>query len=714
MKKFKIKHSCSGRIRIQLLVLNNHLDALKQIETKMKILSGIINVRTNPTISCIIFKYDINIIDQPSVIKKLDVHFSQWLSKNPQKKALIRSTKNENALIKPLLNFLAVSVVGAGILLRPFFSKKSLIQAPVSPLGIFTIVSALPLLFKLFKDIKQKHISSETILDVSIYASIFAGEIFAAIEILWITYGSILLQTWITERSRLAISSIIKIGESNVIVIRDGKEIEIESDQLEIEDAVKFKTGDKLSVDGHIIEGFAEIDESPITGRSEPIEKTSGNQVFAGSYIFQGEITVSAEKIGSQTYLATIFKMVEDALENKADIENIAEQLSDNLMKVDIAVTLSTLLLTRNLWRSFSVMLVMACPCATVLSASTAITSALYLAAKNHVLIKGGRYLEQMGNINVICFDKTGTLTTHEPELTYLKNFSCMDDKELLQLIYSAEINSKHPLALGFKNAAIKYKIDAIDRESYQFYNGKGVYSVIQGKKILIGNQKLLEQFEINTDNIQQELEIINKKSITPVFISINNKLSAIAGFETLDRKNIGSVIDFFRKDDVQKIVLITGDSKQTASALSKRYKFDESYHSILPENKADIIKKFKKNGQFVLMVGDGINDSLALAEADIGVAMGAGGSEIAIEAADIALVNDDLNGLMFVRSLSHETIKIIYQNFWIAVGSDILGVVLGGLGYLSPLMAGSLHIIHTIGILGNSSRLLMKPVQQS
>jgi len=711
MKKIKIKHSCSGRIRIQLLVMNNNIDALKQIESKMKLISGIMNVRTNPAISCIVVKYDINIIDKPSVIKKIDVHFNQWLTKNPQNKSLIRSTKNENALLKPFVNFLTVTVVGAGILLRPFFSKKALIQAPTNPLGIFTMVSAFPLLLKLFKDIKQKHISSETILDVSIYASIFAGEIFAAIEILWITYASILLQKWITERSRLAVSSIIKIGESNVIVIRDEKEIEIEVDQIKINDAVKYKTGDKLSVDGHIIEGFAEIDESPITGRSEPIEKTNGNQVFAGSFIFHGEITVSAQKIGSQTYLATIFHMVEDALKNKADIENIAEQLSNKLMKVDIAVTLSTLFLTRNLWRSFSVMLVMACPCATVLAASTAISSALYLAAKNHVLIKGGRYLEQMEKINVICFDKTGTLTTHEPELTYFKNLSSMDDKDILQLIYSAEINSKHPLALGFKNAALKYKIEAIDRESYNFYHGKGLSSVIQGNNILIGNLKLLEQFEINIDNIQQELEIINKKPLTPVFIAINNKLSAIAGFESFDKNNIGEIVDFFRKNNIQKIALITGDSKQSATALCKRYRFDECYDSIMPENKAEIIKKFKKNGQVVLMVGDGINDSLALAEADIGVAMGAGGSEVAIEAADIALVNDDLNNLVFVRSLSHETIRIIYQNFWIAVGSDILGVVLGSLGYLSPLMAGSLHIIHTIGILGNSSRLLLKPV---
>jgi cation-transporting P-type ATPase C len=709
MKKINIIHSCHGRVRLQLAVINRKLDAFDHLEQKIKLLSGVLDVRSNITLSCMILKFDTRKIDQSSIINELDSSLSKWLNQHQPNKPLLTKTVRENPLIQPILNFLSISVIGAGILLRPLFTKKALIQATSTPLGIITMISALPLLGKLLKDIRQKRISSETILDVSIYASIFAGEIIAAIEILWITHAGILLQAWITERSRNAISSIAQLGESTVITIIDGKEMEIAADQLKVEDIVKFKTGDRLSVDGPIIDGVAEIDESPITGRSEPIEKSKGDQIFSGSFVFQGEITVSAQKTGQQTYLASIFQMVEESLENKADIENMAEKLSNKLLKVDIAVTLSTLLLTRDIRRSFSVMLVVACPCATILAASTAISSAIYLAAKNHVLIKGGRYLEQMRNINVICFDKTGTLTTREPELTFLKNFSNMEDKELIRFVYSAQINTKHPLAIGFKNAAQKYEIDPIDRETYHFFPGKGVHSIIQGNTILIGNQKLLDQFDIDTGPVQHEVSSINQQSLTPVFVSINNELTAIAGFETLDRDSIGSVMDYFRRDGVQKIVLITGDSKQSASAFCKRYAFDDCYDSILPENKSDIITNIRQNGQQVLMVGDGINDSLALAEADIGVAMGTGGSEVAIEAADIALANDDLNALVFVRSLSHKTIQVIYQNFWIAVGSDIIGVLMGGFGYLSPLMAGSLHIIHTLGILGNSSRILLK-----
>ncbi|ETR70308.1 MAG: cation-transporting P-type ATPase C [Candidatus Magnetoglobus multicellularis str. Araruama] len=709
MKNIKIIHTCNNRIRLQILALNNNHQAFSHLEKSMKILSGIQKVRTNPTNSCIVLNFDNHKIGQTAIMQELDAHVVKWLSEHQPNRKLIGSKhKKENNLFTALLNFLGISIVGLSLMIRPFFSKKILIQTPSSPLGLITMVSALPLMGKLIKDIKKRSLSSETILDVSVYATIMAGETLAAIEILWITHAGILLQAWITERSRNAISNIVKIGEKNLFIVKDGKEIEIPANQVKIGDIVRFNTGDKLAVDGHIVDGLAEIDEAPITGCSDPIEKANGNQVFAGSFVYQGEISVFAEKVGDQTYLAKIFQMVEDALENKAEIEGIAEQLANKLMKVDLAVTLTTLALTRDIRRSFSVMLVMACPCATVLAASTAISSALYLAARNHILIKGGRYLEEMGKVDTVCFDKTGTLTTNEPEMICLKNFSGMDEAELLQQIYSAEIHNDHPLAIGFKSAAIKSGIDVLRRESCQLIPGKGIEAIVDGNKILVGNQRLMEHFKIKTETFQTEISGFYQKSLSPVFIAINNKLSGIAGFDTLERENISFILDYLRMDGINSFVLITGDSEQSATPLCRRYAFDDCYHSILPENKAEIIASLKDRGKVVLMVGDGINDSLALAEADIGMAMGAGGSEIAIEASDIALVNDNLQALTYIRSLSHKTINTVYQNFWIAAGTDIIGVAMGALGYLSPLMAGSLHILHTLGILANSSRILL------
>jgi cation-transporting P-type ATPase C len=252
-----------------------------------------------------IFHFDMNQISQKTIVQELENHLLQWLSQNMSGGGFtLRSSKKENPLLKPLLNFLSISFVGISVLLRPLFTKKGLIQTPASMLGLISMVSALPLMKKLVKDIQNRRISSGTILDVSVYASIFAGEILAAIEILWITHAGDLLQAWITERSRRAISSIARVSEKNVIVLKDGHETEITADQLKPQDIVKFYTGDKLAVDGDIIDGFAEIDESSITGRSEPVEKSKGNQIFAGAFVYQGEITVRAQKVGGQTYLA--------------------------------------------------------------------------------------------------------------------------------------------------------------------------------------------------------------------------------------------------------------------------------------------------------------------------------------------------------------------------------------------------------------------------
>jgi len=708
MEKIKVVHTCNSRIRIQISEFQHNRKAFDDIGNKLHALYGIQKVRSNPTNACIILNFNQELIGQTLIVKELNVLINAWLKENQPNKRSIRPSRSEsNPLLKPLLDFLGISLLGLGVLLRPLFSKKILIQTPTSALGLLTMVSALPLLGKLIKDLRKRRISSETILDISVYATIMAGETLAAIEILWITHAGVLLQTWVTEQSRRAISRIAKIGDKNVFVIKDDKEIEVPASQINVGDRVKFFTGDRLSVDGFIEDGFAEMDESSITGRSDPLGKSNGNHVFAGSLVYQGEILVRTEQVGDQTYLARIFHMVENALEDKAEVEEIAEQLANQLMKIDLVVTISTFLLTRDFWRSFSVMIVMACPCATILAASTAITSALYLAARNHVLIKGGRYLETLRKIDTICFDKTGTLTTSEPFMSYFCNMSDMDDSTVIQLACSAEIHSNHPLAFGFKKLAMERNIDLLPHRSCQVIPGNGLRAMIQEKEILVGNQRLMERFDISINAATQELDLIRKQLLTPVFIGINQQLVGLFGFDNRDRENIRSVVHYFRQDGFQKIVMITGDSEATATAFCNRYGFDDCYHSVLPENKADIIKNIQSKGKKVLMVGDGINDSLALAAADIGIAMGAGGSEVAVEAADIALVDDDLRSLVFVRSLSHETLNIIYQNFWLAVGSDIAGVALGALGYLSPLMAGSFHILHTLGILGNSSRIL-------
>ena len=308
---------------------------------------------------------------------------------------------------------------------------------------------------------------------------------------------------------------------------------------------------------------------------------------------------------------------------------------------------------------------------------------------------------------DIVCFDKTGTLTTNEPEITHLAVLNEMSEEELIQLAYSAEVHNSHPVALAIKTEAKKRGIKPVSHDVCDYIPGIGIRCEISVHEILVGSGKLMNKFSVAPVEVKKQLEKMKKLGLTMVFIAKDSELEGIIGFANHQRPGVDSVLQYLTNDGVNEITMVTGDSKYTALDLAERLNIAKCYYSVMPEEKADIIRELRNNGSKVLMVGDGINDALALAEADIGIAMGTGGSEVAIEAADIALVGDDIKGVVYVRSLSHATIRVVHQNFWIATGSNIAGVILGALGILSPVMAGLIHITHTVGILANSGRLL-------
>ena len=708
--KIKIQHLIPGRIRFKVPCIRYDKDASGRIEAFFKKTNGIYQAGTNPKSASLVLRYDQSILKGTDIIQMVRGFFDQQevpllkknIINNPAEGKL-----EQHPLRSALRWFIGISTLVAIIFVRKVVFGKTSAQKLLSPLGLITAVLALPLVKQGYQRLKEGRLTLETFLGGSIIIAVVAGEAMAALEILWITSGGTLLQAWITERSRKAIKDILKVTEKSAYILVDGVEVEIPVDKLQPGDIVVGHTGEKISVDGKIVKGEALVDESPISGRAEPVIRRSKHKVYAGTFIRQGVIFIRAQKVGDKTYLAHILHMVEESLENKAPIEGIADRLASLLIKCGFAATITTLILTRSLWRAFSVMLVMACPCATILSASTAISAAISAAAARHILIKGGRYLEEVGDADVICFDKTGTLTTNEPEIRELICFNGVPEHKLLQLAYSTELHNVHPLALAVKTRADRDGIDPISHDVCEYFPGKGVRSEIHGKEILVGSNKLMDQFSVNPKLVRKHLNKFKKQGLTLVFVAENKELIGIMGFAFQDRADIVEVVQYLRDDGIKKIAMITGDSKYTAIDMAQKLNFDECYYSIMPEEKSDFVSGLRDNEDKVIMVGDGINDALALAEADIGIAMGAGGSEVAVEAADIALVKDDLKGIVYVRSLSHETKKIIHQNFWIATGSNIVGVAMGAMGILSPVMAGLIHITHTLGILANSSRLL-------
>ncbi len=713
IQTFTIKHSIPNRIRFKVYPIRFNQQAALQLVSKFTAIPGVFAADANPKSASLILRYDRTVVEQQALVDTLTALYPPRVSakakpvKAAKKKDSTLSKSISAPLRSPLLRFLGMSVLMVGVFIKEVLLKGVVAQTLFSPLGLISVAAAWPLVKKGLQQLQQGEIKLESFLGGTLIAATVAGEAVTSLEILWISSGASLLQAWITERSRRAIRDILDVTEHNTFLFLNGVEVEVPVDRVQPGDIVVFHTGEKVSVDGKVSRGEAMLDESPINGRAEHILRTVGDPVFAGTLVDHGVIFVQAEQVGDRTYLARVLRMVEDSLEHKAPIEGIADRLAKRLISLGGWTTIGTWLITGSARRAFSVMLVMACPCATILAASSAISMAISAAARRGILIKGGRYLEELGNANVVCFDKTGTLTTTEPELKKLLCLNGVPESDLLQLAYSVEKHNFHPLAEAIKTEAEKHELEATQHEVCEYIIGKGVRAELHEQEILVGSHKLMQQFEVDTTLAQDTLRELRQEHLTTVFIAREKTVLGMLGFANRERPYAAPMLHYLHHHGIHETLMVTGDEESTAEELTTRLGMTNHYSSVMPEEKADIVAHLKGKGRKVLMVGDGINDALALAEADIGMAMGAGGSEVAIEAADIALVNDDLPSIVYVHALSQQTLKVIRQNFWIATGSNFVGVVLGALGFLPPVMAGLLHIVHTLGVLGNSSRVL-------
>ncbi len=699
--KVKIRYNKNCRLRVMISSLKTEKSS--KVQEYVQSFQEVVFVKINP------FCCSLTLIvrtpeERQIVLKRLEQAFS---SDTPtQTNSQIACACQTRRTIKnAILEFASLSAVTAFIFVRETILKQPFTATLTSPLGLISLVASIPLWQEGITKLKQKTFSLDLFLAASCTTASIAGEALTALEILWINSGSHLVKDWITERSRNSIREILQVTTKNAFILVDETEVEIPADQLAIGNLVIVHSGEKIPVDGTIERGEAMIDEASISGRGDHLHKKEKDTVFAGTFVRQGVIYIRATKVGDDTYLSRILHMVEDNLQHKAPIEGAAEDLARKLIKLGTACTLGTLIFTQSPWRAFTVMLVMACPCATVLSASTAVSAALSLAAKRHILIKGGRYLEEVSQADIVCFDKTGTLTTNQPTVSQIVPVGNRKPETILKQALIAEQHNTHPVAEAIKLAAIQHGIPQQKHARCDYHMGQGVEAQSGKQLILVGNEALLEQFDINYSTVKKQVETLRKEGKGVVYLAVNKSLHGYFAIDNTPRIEAKRVLAQLKKEGV-KTVLLTGDEEKSAATLCARLEMDEFHASVLPQQKEEIVSELKKQGK-VLMIGDGINDALALAAADIGIAMGAGGTEVAIEAADIALVKDDLQDIIFVRNLSRQSLQIVQENFWIASGSNLIGVVLGSLGMLPPVGAGLLHIAHSLGVLANSSRLL-------
>jgi cation-transporting P-type ATPase C len=587
------------------------------------------------------------------------------------------------------------------------FVRKAPLPSPWLVTG--TLLGGGNLFYRAFSDLRQrKLLTANTFLSAAALLALMTGEAVAALEVIWIQELGQLLEDYIQDRSRRSIRKLFLLSPSSAFVIVDGVEVETPITRIQVGDILSVRETDRIPVDGEVVQGLAQVDEAHITGRAEPELRSHGDKVFAGTTLQQGQLQIKAQKVGDATYLAQVARMVEESLAGRTMVEKQADKLASRLAVLGIGASAATYLLTGNLSKTLAVQLAMASPCATVLAASTAVAAALANAAGNRVLIKGGPYLESFASIDCICFDKTGTLTDNLPVIKgVIPSTADIAPERILGIAAAAQQRNIHPIARSL--------VQSVPRKDWPVGNvamsatipGRGVKTQIGENHFIVGNPALMHDEAVDIGNLKTMAERLAGDGCSIIYVAQNGQALGMIGLKYDIKPNAALFMAQLRREGITALHLISGDAQSVVAQTARDLNLTQLRGNMMPEDKAAYVADLIARGQKVAVVGDGINDAPALAQAHVGIAIGAGGAQAAVEAADIALMDGELDRILFIRHLSRQTLRITAQNHWFAVTTDLISAMLAITGIFSPLLSGVAHIFHTMTICANSSRLL-------
>ena len=599
-----------------------------------------------------------------------------------------------------------------------FFKPKSAIAITgIRRFLNYNTLSTLALAMPVLKNgvnslIKNKRPNADTLSSSAIISSILLGKESAALTIMFLEEVSELLTVYTMQKTRGAIKDMLSVGENYVwkeISEDNVKRVPIE--EIQKDDIIVVQTGEKISVDGKIIKGEALIDQSSITGEYMPIKKSVGDDVYAGTIIKNGNISIIAEKVGDDRTVSRIIKLVEDANSNKADIQNYADTFSAQLIPLNFILAGIVYASTRSITKAMS-MLVIDYSCGIRLSTAVAFSAAINTAAKNGILVKGSNFIEELSKAETVIFDKTGTITEGKPKVQSIEIFdNSITENEMIGLAGAAEEQSSHPLATAIMSEIKDRGIEIPKHNKIKTVISRGVETKIgKGKEAItvrVGSKKYMLENNVDlTLATNAERGIISRGEIG-LYVAQNEKIIGLIGVSDPPRENIKKAINRLRNYGVDDIVLLTGDLRQQAETIASRMSMDRYESELLPEDKAKNILKFQSKGSNVIMIGDGVNDAPALSYANVGVALGSTRTDVAMEAADITITQDNPLLVPGVIGLSKSTVKTIKENFAMVIGLNTFALVLGATGILAPIYASVLHNSTTILVVMNSLKLL-------
>ncbi|MGG4496226.1 heavy metal translocating P-type ATPase [Brevibacillus reuszeri] len=597
----------------------------------------------------------------------------------------------------------AMIVSGAGLLVSWLYGELW----GLDPSWIAVFLCGVPIAWAAIKElISERAINSDVLVSIAIVAAVAIGEIFAAGEVALIMMIGMWLENRTVAKAASALEEMVQLAPQTARVKRREEWVEVSLVEVVRGDLILVKPGEKVPVDGVVSSGQAAVNQAALTGESLPVEKRTGDEVFMGTINTNGIIEVCAQKVGDETTFAKVTRLVAEAMERKAPVQRLLDRWAAWIVPSSLTLAVLMYVFTGDLVRAVTILIVF-CPCALVLATPTAIMAGIGSAAKHGILIKSGIALEQIGLVNALLFDKTGTLTEGKLQVTGIARQSHQAPEDVLRLAAALERHSEHPVAQAIVKAGHERNLAIPEADSFLVHPGNGVSGRIDGREVLVGNRRFFAEMGVSTNELEQIQSEQEQAGHTAVFVASEGELIGMVSLADSVRFESRATIDSLRLHGVGEIAMLTGDNKGAAGQIAKQAGVTTVYAEQFPEAKYERVEEYRKRGLIVGMVGDGINDAPALTSAHVGIAMGAGGTQIAAEAADIVIMTDDVSKVDDAVQLGRKTLRVIRENLIISSAINAGAIVLAMTGLLGPVGGAFVHNATSVLVVLNSARLI-------
>lgn len=576
-------------------------------------------------------------------------------------------------------------------------------RVPFALGAVGVVLAGLPIFSNTLRALRHGQITSHLMMSIGAIFALMVGEWATAAVVVFLMHVGSSIERFTANQSRRAVKDLAELAPQTARVERNGTEVELPLSQVRIGDEVVVRPGERIPVDGVVVDGQATVNQAAITGESMPVEVGNGAKVYAATIAQIGHLKVRADAIGTGTTFGQIVRLVEDAESNKAEVQRVADKFAGYYLPLVLLVGIATLVLSGNPLSAAAV-LVIACSCSFALATPIAMVASIGTAARQGILIKGGKYLELLAKADVVLIDKTGTLTTGKPIITDVATFGIPQD-DLIRLAASAERYSEHPLAHAVREYAQGQAISLALPETFTAIPGQGVQVTLDGSEITVGSRRLFHDLPLEVAECAARFEAQGK---TVLFVAQDGRIVGIFAAADVTREEVPQALADLQKFGVKHIELITGDNRQAAEALCAPLGLPFQAE-LLPEDKIRIVKAYQERGHIVVMIGDGVNDAPSLAQADVGIAMGGSGTDVAIEAAHLTLMRDDWALIPSAFHIARRAMGVVRLNLGFTAVYNLVGLSLAAFGLIPPSLAAAAQSIPDLGIVGNSARLLRR-----